>query len=320
MQIDVLFIDPACNKSYTWESHDTDGLGGTELTTIRLAEGFGSKGLKVVVAQHFNIPYLESPNKVGYCGPDWLSTLKPKNVIVLRAQGRWDMLGNAKKFVWLHDASTPTVNHLTTWVPEILKHQVTGIAVSDWHVKNLLQYAPGFPLQRIYSPVDEGFYQPPVDYDKNQLVWLASPHKGLKQGLEVFRELKRRQPEMKLVVFNPGYYTEPQGQHPGVAFLGSQPRSVVKSVLARSLCLFYPSVFEESFGMVAAEANALGVPVACYEIAGLAESSVGPFCKDAEDLVTRVLEYRNVQRPKVSGQERFRFQQIFQDWLKVLRL
>jgi glycosyltransferase involved in cell wall biosynthesis len=319
MKVDILFVDPVCARPYTNETLESESLGGSESSTIRLAEGFASKGHSVLISQHWELPLHTSPNGVQYGGPHWAVTAKPKNVIFIRSKGIWDKFPDSNKFTWLHDASEQEHNNLSSWVPGMIEHNVLAVAVSDWHVRNVSHYAPGIPITRIYSPMDETCFQPAREYDKNQLVWLASPHKGLKEGLEIFNEILSIQPQMKLVVFNPGYYTEDVGTPRRVVFLPKQKRSVLRSVLSQSLCMFYPTEFEETFGLIAAESNALGVPVATYGRAALAESSVGPFAKDRADLINQILEWRE-NRPVITGQTRFRFSKIYPEWLKVLKL
>ncbi len=320
MKIDILFIDAACSKQYNYNSLEEDTIGGTESSTIRLAEGFGSKGLKVAIANRFNSSIEESPNQVQYIPIYMANKIHSKNTIFIRACGVWENFPESKKFLWLHDASKLDHNNMSTWVPNIIKHQVQGVAVSDWHIQNILSIAPGMPLKRIYSPVDEFCYRKPSAYDHNQLVWLSSPHKGLKQALETFKKLRQKDPNFKLAVFNPGYYHEDMNLPENVVVLPEMSKKVLRSVVSKSLCIFYPTYFEETFGLVAAESNALGTPVASYKIAALAESSSGPFAESEDQLINQVLEWKAGKRPVVTGQERFRFETIYQDWLKVLDL
>jgi len=320
IKVDILFIDGAAAKPYNWETLEEDAIGGSEGSTIRLAEGFASVGHKVVVCQRFDILYSKSPNGVEYVGPHWANIIKPRNVIYVRSKGIWEKFPDSRKFLWLHDASSQDHNNLSEYVSDMVKHKVQAIAVSDWHVTNLLQFAPGLPVKRIYSPMDETCFQPPSDYDKNQLVWMSSPHKGLIDALDVFEKIRQEVPEMKLVVFNPGYYEESIPSRPRVVLAPKVKRKILRSVLSKSLCLFYPTRFEETFGLVAAESNALGTPVACYKVAALAESAAGPFANDPNDLLNQVIAWSKEGRPVVSGQERFRFDRIYPEWREILDL
>lgn len=322
MKVDILFIDPASSKPYDHDSIENDVLGGTEQSTIRLAEGFASKGHRVAVIQRFNRPIVKSDNGVQYL-PEYMGkSVRGRNTIFIRGCGRWENFKDTKLFLWLHDASKPDHNNMTKQVPDLIKYNVQAVAVSDWHIKNLLGISPGMPLVRVYSPVDETCYERPraTKVDHNQLVWMSSPHKGLKDALRVFKQLREIDRSMKLAVFNPGYYNEYLGEHENVVFIQDASRRVVKSVVSQSLCLFYPTQFEETFGLVAAEANALGTPIASYEIAALAESSVGPFARSEQYFIEQILEWKNGKRPMVSGQQRFRFNSIYPEWCKLLDL
>lgn len=322
MRTDILFIDCACQKPYDHNSIENDSLGGTEASTIRLAEGFASKGHKVTVVQRFDRDLVTSPNGCMYA-PNYMSNkIQAKNTIFIRGCGYWEKFPDTKKFLWLHDATRLDHNNMNKWIDGIVKNKVQGIAVSDWHIKNIHSISPEMPLIRIYSPVDETCYTypRPTKVDENQLVWMSSPHKGLKQALETFQKLRGIDPKFKLAVFNPGYHYEDLDTVENVMFIPEISKRILRSVVSQSLCLFYPTDFEETFGLVAAESNALGTPVASYSVAALAESSIGPFADSEDQLINQILEWKAGKRPVVIGQERFRFETVYQDWLKVLNL
>lgn len=319
--VDILFIDAAASKPYDWNSLENDQLGGTEQSTIRLVEGLGSKGHSVAVIQKYDFPRRCSPNGVLYSGPQWVSKYKPINVVWVRARGVWGTYPEARKFLWLHDACKPDHNNMSTWVPCIKENNVTPICVSNWHVQNVESIAPGMCAKMLYSPVDISCYAERASkVDANQLVWLSSPHKGLADALKVFRKLRKCNPSFKLAVFNPGYYSEDNGRHDNVVFIKGASKQTVRNVVKQSLCLFYPTRFEETFGLVAAESNALRTPVACYKIAALAESSVGPFAESEDQLINQILSWQAGNRPVVCGQDRFKFDEVYKQWRLLLNL
>ncbi len=310
-----------CNKPYSHESLENDSLGGTESTIIRVAEGLQYKGRNIIVVQHQLFTPVTSPSGVVYAPWSWLDVVKPKNVIHVRTQNYVSQFANCNNIIWMHDVVNKTVradipmNDISGWTTEPLY-----VSVSDWHKQNLLSVLPGARVKRIYSPVDESFvnYPRPKSYDKNQLVWMSSPHKGLEKAIELFQELLIGNPEFKLVVFNPGYYEPPKIKYPRVAYLSKASRATMKSVISQSLCVFFPTQYEETFGMFAAEANALGTPVACYPVAALTESSAGPFAKTSDELLDTVVSWHHEGRSTPAVQPRFLFENIYQDWVSIL--
>lgn len=322
MKIDVLFIDPGCSKPYNHLTPESEPLGGTEGATVRLAEGLGSLGYKVCVAQKFDFIPITSPNKVRYVPIRWLNNVTPSIVIHIRARMHFDKFPLTKQFAWLHDACYLHANNMSDWQEYADKYQVKCIAVSDWHVQNIKSLAPGLDVKKLYSPTDQHCYDRfPDGYDKNQLVWLSSPHKGLGEGIEVFYKLLEKCPEMKLVVFNPGYFNVEIDNGRGIVMMPNSSRETLRNVTAKSLCVFYPTKFEETFGSIASEANALGTPVACYKVAGLAESvsKTNGWFNNEEELIEGVLKWRD-SRPIVSGQDQFRISEVLRTWEEALGL
>ncbi len=321
MQVDVLFIDAVTPRPYNAETLERESLGGTESSVIRLSEGFASKGLKVAILQNFEFIMHQSDGGVYYMPFSWAGTLKPKNVICLRAMPNFEQYPDAKWFIWMHDLAFES--SYKSYIEPMLKYNATGIAVSDWHIQNILEFTPKMPLKRIYSPVDESCYNynRSGEVDPFQLVWMSSPHKGLDRALDIFKELREKDSRFKLVVFNPGYWYESQKPMGNVVSLPRTKREIMRSIISRSLCVFYPTDFRETFGLVASEGNALGTPMATYKVAALAES-VSPengFCENKDQLIQTILKWSAGDRPKVTGQERFKFEEIYKDWKKVLK-
>lgn len=320
MKFDIAFIDMACSKPYTYDTLENDSIGGTEGSTIRLAEGFASKGHKVCIVQRHDILPFTSPAGVRYLPMRWLSAVRPTNVIHLRGRQHFDKFKGSKQFAWLHDACSIEHNNISDWHTYTMPFNVKCISVSDWHTENIKSVNPNLDIQRIYSPVDEICYNFPrsqENIDKYQLVWMSSPHKGLIPTIEVFNKLLQMDTRFKLIVFNPGYFKQHLESSNNIRFLTETKREAMRQVIAQSLCLFYPTQFEETFGLVAAEANALGTPVATYKIAALGESCGNEFAKSEEDLIDKVWQWRSGQRPIVNGQARFRFENIYPQWLEL---
>jgi UDP-glucose:tetrahydrobiopterin glucosyltransferase len=74
--------------------------------------------------------------------------------------------------------------------------------------------------------------------------------------------------------YDPGYAGEmirPLAARSGVAVHPAVPRAVLWEVMARAAVVLYPAMWDEPFGMVAAEAQACGTPVVAFRRGGLSE-------------------------------------------------
>lgn len=318
MKFDILINDQAGFKPYNDESLENDVLGGTESSTVRLAEGFASKGHTVAVLQRHDFLPHTSKCGVKYLPLRWMRNITATNVIHLRGIKYLPHYHEkSKQFVWLHDAGQP---FLKDWDALLAQCPATLIAVSDWHVSNLKENGLQWPVQRIYSPLDEECYKLYKSYNPNlnQLVWLSSPHKGLQEAIEVFKKLRQHSSNLSLAVFNPGYFAGDKYDCESVHYITGASRAELRSVTKNSLALFYPTQFEETFGLVAAESEALGTPVATYKVAALGESvRDSGWMQNEEILIHTILQWQ-ARPPRVLGQERFKFEEVYKDWNKIL--
>ena len=102
-----------------------------------------------------------------------------------------------------------------------------------------------------------------------------SPNKGLAFTLDAFRALRRRMPDLRLQVGNPGYKIRKSAVIEGVEYLGPQPQERIHKEVRSALCTFFPNfVLPETFGLVFAESKAVGTPVLTCD-AGAAAEIVG---------------------------------------------
>ena len=117
-------------------------------------------------------------------------------------------------------------------------------------------------VRRIYNPVDDGIVPDGASVDPAKLVFFSSPNKGLRFTLDAFRALRRRMPELRLCVGNPGYKSFAAREIDGVEWLGSLPHARVLTEARSALCTFSANfVIPETFGLVFAESCAVGTPV-----------------------------------------------------------
>lgn len=160
------------------------------------------------------------------------------------------------------------------------------LAVSR-HVRDLV-VAQGFPAERThvhYIGVDRTLFAPDgATHRRAPLVLFVASlteQKGCTYLLRAMRNVQARHPEVEVAIIGDGpmragLEAEATALH-GVRFLGFQPPGVVKDWLARAKVFCVPSIriangADEGFGIVFAEAQAMGVPVVSFRTGGIAEA------------------------------------------------
>lgn len=332
----LLFVDANCPNPYDERTLAREGLGGTEATVVRLAREL-AKRHDVSVAQKGRAGCYASPDGVRYTDFDTERpvTGKPQHVVLLNSHKLLKRVRNhypeAKRYLWMHCLPGNNKKHLARWAQ---RYGYTLLAVSKTHrdhIAGFLRSYQGNPqvetpprlpeLGYVYNPVAEDIDRLRLNaYDSNKLVYFSSPHKGLKQILGHFKKLRERCPQLELQLANPGYIAlEDAGLPDGVLVLGSLPQREVLNHVRSALCVFNPqSSFSETFGLVFAEANALGTPVLAHDIGAAREILGGPEqlvdAQNSEAVINKVLSWRSGERPEVSINPEFRVSAVARAW------
>ena len=146
------------------------------------------------------------------------------------------------------------------------------MCVSDWQRAGVaatldhIGVADRVRAVTLYNPVDDALRPDATAVEADKLAFFSSPNKGLAFALDAFAHLKRRMPELRLMVGNPGYKSAWLARAPGVEFLGALPQARMHAEVRSALCTFFPNfVIPETFGLVFAESHALGTPVLTHE-------------------------------------------------------
>lgn len=341
-----------CPVPYSKTSLDRGGIGGSEACVVRIAEVLGA-----CVMQHCR----ERPD--GRYRPPFAAT-NVEHVVVLRdARALRDArrrFPNARLHVWLHDLAAPgstRARWLTTSAAEL--RGVTLICVSDFlhariaAVVDRLKEVEAIDIRTIFNPIDDDLApaSEPVEVDK--LVFLSSPNKGLSYALTAFQAMRRVIPELRLFVGNPGYKALPARNLPNVVWLGALPWAQAMAQARSALAVFMPNILlPETFGLLFAEANAVGTPVLAHDVGAArevlhAENPVLPvrtrqsLCARAarqlgvrapdwlsrparrlgvfDDYVDRIRSWRAGDRPQVSGDSLFRSSTVVREWRQLLK-
>src|SRR5437762_3266287 len=203
--VPVLFFDPLCVAPYSAQTLREQGLGGSEATTVRVAEA-----LDAFVSQH-NRTRAEGR----YLPPAALADVE--DVIVLRdprALARVSQLfPRARTHLWVHDRIEPG-SARSRWfkaaAPDLERLQPDVICVSEYQRELVAATLRGIDgcqrlrVRRIYNPVDDRLVPDGSPVDPTKLVFFSSPNKGLLFTLDAFRALRRSIPDLRLCVANPG--------------------------------------------------------------------------------------------------------------------
>lgn len=303
----VLFYDPGCPAPYSRRTLETAALGGTEATVVRIAEALDAE-----VMQHNRTdaegryrpadpaargslghePAGELPARRGESrgGPahrvEHLVILRePRAVLPLCRR-----FPGARPYLWLHDLvrlGSKRGRRLAASAGTLARLGVTLVCVSDFQrsqaqaVLARAGVANRVRAVTLYNPVEDALEPDAAPVDPEKLVFFSSPNKGLAFALDAFRAVRREYPRMRLCVGSPGYKSARQagiaGVPDGVEWLGPLPHARILREVRTALCVFYPNfVLPETFGLVLAEAKAVGTPVLTHDCGAAAEVLADP--------------------------------------------
>lgn len=322
----ILILDLTCPRPYDGTSLAKEGLGGTEATVIRIAEGLASD-VKVVVAQH-NRNYTQEVNAVTYCNLETIPDERFGSVIHLRTAITVphfkEKHPGAKHLVWAHDLIG---SQFVADLQVVQDFEVKLLGVSRFHKQQIQDVAlrcmdtvKNLRVGYIYNPVVAT--KSNVDVDPNKLVFFSSPHKGLKETIENFRILKNMDNSFKLYIANPGYDNRQVELGPDVINLGSLTHSEVLKHVESAFAVYYPNfIVPETFGLVMAESNAVGTPVLAHPFGAAIELLNKEQLIDGRKEIEfnqRLLKWKREGRPVVKADPRFELKTILEQWRKEL--
>jgi glycosyltransferase involved in cell wall biosynthesis len=273
----LLFYDPLCQQPYDTDTLHERALGGTEATLVRIADALGAW-----VMQHNR-----REDRGRYRRPQALAGIR---TVIINRDARClpfilEHYPEARLVLWLHDRLRPgsrRARWLRESVPLLRGRPLSVVCVSDWQRTQVQATLDRLELRdlrarTIYNPVDEALVPDDTPVDDSKLVFFSSPNKGLAFTLDAFAALRRAQPDLQLVVANPGYKSDRPRRLPNVQFLGAQPQAHVHRQVRGALCTFCPNfVIPETFGLVFAESHALGTPVLTHDCGAALEVIADP--------------------------------------------
>jgi len=335
----IVFVDPATVQPYSRQTLMRQGLGGTEACVVRIAEALGQQH-QVFVGQHNRPDDCVGESAASYGSMDHLDrygSARPDAVILLRRVDQVDLMRqcfpHARLLLWYHVLPS---RHFRKYRTTMIRSACEIIAISDFQRRRMIgemqgkgiyRLLPGGALpavHRIYDPIDDDLRPDNTPVDPDKLVFFSSPHKGLDQVLAAFELVRQRRETVRLYVANPGYMALNLKARPGVVVLGALSHRQVLQHVREAFCVFYPqTTFVETFGLIFAEANAVGTPVLAHPLGSAEEVLNGPRqlvdCRDPKQVVDHLLKWYEQGRPQVAGREQFRLSHIAAKWERLLR-
>lgn len=169
---------------------------------------------------------------------------------------------------------------------ELIRDCAKVIAVSSFIAQKAQQQ--GYPAEKTivhYIGIDVDAFQPVAGSVREQVVLFVGRLVDKKGGTFLIRamaDIQRSMPAVELVILGDGplrgeLELEAKASLRNYRFLGTQPARIVRDWLSRAKVLSVPSITADSgdaegFGMVFAEAQAMGVPVVSFASGGIPEA------------------------------------------------
>ncbi|OCT11016.1 glycosyl transferase [Paenibacillus pectinilyticus] len=160
------------------------------------------------------------------------------------------------------------------------------IAVSDFIRSKMLEQ--GYPEERVvrhYIGIDVDAFTPDDQVERYPIVLFVGrlvEKKGAEYLIDAMRKVQKWVPDCELVCIGDGPLRNHLEEKAGrllkkYRFLGVQPPEVVREWMNKARVFSVPSVIAsngdaEGFGMVFAEANAMGLPVVSFATGGITEA------------------------------------------------
>lgn len=311
MKKNILFVDTVAYKPYDFSTLEKEPLGGSEASLLRVAKYLVEQGHNVTVYQECRkrrardggALFAHSDTTFDY--PDIVVHMRTAEMLPALSKE----FNRAKHYIWHHDlGSAQLKDELEIYIG--LKPNC--IFVSDYHRHQWIDFIKGYTdkielesSRTIYNPVcvDGVEVINPEDFNPYKLVFLSSPHKGLKQTLTVLDMLRERDKRFMLHLFNPGYLDCVGQSHPGIVYHGPLPQKEMLEKSKDALCLFTCNhIFPETFGLVHAEMASLGVPPIAHDFGATRELFGKEYTTDTRNhiaVIDKIIKWSLGERPRI---------------------
>jgi glycosyltransferase involved in cell wall biosynthesis len=332
----ILFYDLSTPVAYSDKTLKTEVLRGTEATVIRVAQALKNHH-QISVAQHCRQPGDDCHGDgVNYFSLASAHDLDPDIVVLLRQQEAvTDIVHRfprAQHYLWMHNLPPRDLYRKKEFMQQ---HNVQVIAVSHFHRRTIERrlmgkwyqrlfsraYATAVPVHVVYNPVDDALHPDGTTRKKNQMIFSSSLNKGFELVAKMFNQVLETFPDYELLIASPDKFTKQVELPPRVRFLGPLPHHELIQHIRESALVFYPQWERvETFGLVYAEANAVGTPVLAHDFGAASEilSNADQLIngRDMKAITDKLAQWRK-QSPHITMKPAFRLCHVAQSWLDL---
>lgn len=249
-----------------------EGLGGSEIAVVQIAERLARFGWQVVVSGDV---------KEGvWNGVEWL----PTNMVHQKYMDQFDVIVGVsylhftlefedyecKKLFWLHNTDFhPWYMGSEIDDPETLltPADIDGfICLTNWHKE---QWSQKYSLdpQRFHiigNGIDPSTFIGDRNRVKNRFIWSSAPERGLTELLTYWPAIKNILPEASLHIYSPGYQVAKREDWTGhdlvdVEFKGSVSQDILHMAMSEAEYWMYLTGYDETYCITALEMQRAGV-------------------------------------------------------------
>ena len=331
----ILFVDEVTGRSYDGNTLETKPQGGTESTVTRIAEGLVRRGHRVCMAQRGRADRA-IVNGVEVTPFTDIGDFVPTHVVCVWSARRLDEISErwprARGFLYYQDVPVAAEPFVTD-TEALIGNNGTAILVSAWQREQWINCMRAFGyagdenrVVYIYNAIPDDLQPDATPVDPDKFIYFSIPDKGLRETLDLFSRFPHypQLRDVRLYVASPGYremgFELPTDR---VVYLGKLPwPDVIQEVRSSFMVLDCNVRRPETFGLVHAEADAVGTPWIGGYLGANKEVRDHPDelmdLSDPDTVIQRIIDWKENGRLQVRGREEFRLSNVLDEWEKLL--
>ena len=234
---------------------DGNSIGGTEITSLKLAEELAKSGYET---------FLGGQIRPGYNnGVEWLDlngcATKHFDVAISASYLHFvDTIDAKFKYFWFHNTdyykwfNGEEVYHENRLNDETINGIIT---LTEWHKKVIQEkYNINKPIHVIGNAIDRKTFNESLNKIRDSFIYSSAADRGLYRLLSIWPKVRREVPTATLNVFCPGYSQPDVQEWPeGVTYHGTVSQKELHDWQMKSEYWLHPTEYEETYCITAVE-------------------------------------------------------------------